>query len=121
MEMILSNFSVGEVLLLDLDPTKGHEQKKTRPCMVINVHPRLDLITVFPITDAAGKSGKVFVEIKDIKSAGLTKQSVIDTYQIRTLSTGRVIKKMGAVSENEISECRKCIALIYKIDEDHLN
>lgn len=121
MEMILSNFSVGEVVLLGLDPTKGHEQKKTRPCMVINVHPRLDLITVFPITDSSGKSGKVFVEIKDLKSAGLSKASVIDTYQIRTLSTDRIIKKMGSVSENEIFECRKSIALIYEIDEDHLN
>ncbi|MEN0060379.1 MAG: type II toxin-antitoxin system PemK/MazF family toxin [Bdellovibrio sp.] len=109
----MSNFSVGEVVLVDLNPT--------RPCMVINVHPRLDLITVFPITDSNGKSGKVFVEIKDLKSAGLRKTSVIDTYQIRTLSTDRIIQKMGSASENEIFECRKSIALIYEIDEDHLN
>lgn len=121
MGMTLSNYSVGEVVLVDLDPTKGHEQKKTRPCMVINVHPRLALITVFPITDSNGKSGKVFVEIKDLKTAGLTKASVVDTFQIRTLSTDRIIQKMGSVSESEIFECRKSIALIYEIDEDHLN
>ncbi|HEY8271018.1 MAG TPA: type II toxin-antitoxin system PemK/MazF family toxin [Pseudobdellovibrionaceae bacterium] len=116
----MSNFSVGEVVLLDLDPSKGHKQKKTRPCVVINVHPRLDLLTVFPITDSKGKSGKVFIEIPDLNSAGLTKPSVIDTYQIRTLSTQRIIKKLGKISDDNIFDCRKCIALIYEIDEEHL-
>lgn len=117
----MSSFSVGEVVLLNLDPAKGHEQKKTRPCMVINVHPKLDLLTVFPITDASGKSGKVFVEIKDLKTAGLSKASVIDTYQIRTLSSDRIVKAMGSVSDDVVFECRKSIALIYEIDEEHLN
>lgn len=121
MEMNLSNFSIGDVIKVNLDPTIGHEQKKTRPCMVINVHPRLSLVTVFPITDSNGKAGKVFVEIKDLNTAGLNKESVIDTYQIRTISTDRIIQKMGHISDGEIFECRKNIALIYEIDEDHLN
>lgn len=117
----MSNFSVGEVVLIDLEPTKGHEQKKTRPCLVMNVHPKLDLITVFPITDSAGKHGKVFVEIKDTDTAGLSKSSVIDTYQIRTLSTVRILKQIGKVSDEEIFNCRKSLALIYEIDEEHLS
>lgn len=116
----MNKFSVGEIVLVDLDPSKGHEQKKTRPCLVINVHPRLDLLTVFSITDSKGKSGKIFVEIKDYRSAGLTKSSVIDTYQIRTLSAERIAKRLGKVSDNEIFSCRRSIALIYEIDEEHL-
>lgn len=116
----MSSYAIAEVVEVSLDPTIGQEQKKTRPCVVINVHPRLDLVTVFPVTDSAGKNGKVFVEIKDLKAAGLKKSSVIDTYQIRTLSIQRVIKRLGKISEEELFECRKSIALIYEIDEEHL-
>lgn len=117
----MSSYSVGDVVSINLNPTKGHESKKTRPCIVITVHPKLELITVFPITDATNKKGQVFVPIKNLKAAGLTKSSVIDTYQIRSLSKERVIKKIGTLSEDEIFECRKNIALIFEIDKEHLD
>lgn len=120
MEKILSKFTVGDVVKLNLDPTKGHESKKTRPCIIINVHPKLDLITVFPITDASNKKGQIFIPINDLTSAGLTKPSVIDSLQIRTLSVDRVLNKIGLISDKELFECRKNIALIFEIDEDHL-
>ncbi len=121
MGKILNKLSVGDVVEVNLDPTLGHEQKKTRPCVVMTVHPRLDLITVFPISDAAGKSGKIFIRIQDLKAAGLKKDSIIDTYQIRTLSKLRVNKRMGAISPSELFECRKNLALIFEIEEEHLN
>lgn len=117
----MSNFSIGDVVSIDLNPTKGHESKKTRPCVVITVHPKLELVTIFPITDATNKKGQVFVPVKNIKAAGLTKPSVIDTFQIRSVSKERVIKKMGAISEIELFECRKNIALIFEIDNEHLD
>jgi mRNA interferase MazF len=121
MEMILSkDCEIGHVVQVNLDPTIGHEQKKTRPCIVINVHPKLELITVLPVTDATNKKGKVFVQIVDLKTAGLRKPSVIDTYQVRSLSKSRIVKKLGEVSDVKINECRKSLALIFEIDESHL-
>jgi mRNA interferase MazF len=117
----LSSYLISDVVQINLNPTRGQEQKKIRPCVVINVHPKLQLITVFPITDSLNKNGKVFVKIKNLKTAGLSKPSVIDTYQIRTLSVDRIVKKMGQVSAEEIFECRKLIALIFEIDEEHLS
>lgn len=117
----MSDFLVGDVVSINLDPTKGHESKKTRPCIIINIHPKLELITVFPVTDGKNKKGQIFVSIKNLKSAGLVKASVIDTYQIRSLSKERVVKKMGFISKDEIFECRKNIALIFEIDEEHLS
>lgn len=119
MEMTL-NLEIGDVVQINLDPTIGHEQKKIRPCVIATLHPKLDLVTVFPITDAAHKRGQVFVPIANLKAAGLTKPSVIDTYQIRSLSKLRIIKKLGEVSDIEIHACRKSIALIFEIDEEHL-
>lgn len=120
MGKILSKFAIGDVVKVNLDPTKGHESKKTRPCVIINIHPKLDLVTVFPITDAKNKKGQVFIPINDLNSAGLSKSSVIDSLQIRTLSADRILAQMGAISDSEIFECRKNIALIFEIDEEHL-
>jgi len=120
MEKILSKFSVGDVVRVNLDLTTGDESKKTRPCVVINVHPKLQLVTVFPITDAGNKKGQVFIPVHNFKAVGLIKPSVIDSLQIRTLSVNRIINKTGAISASEIFECRKNIALIFEIDEEHL-
>jgi mRNA interferase MazF len=122
MEIILSNsLNIGEVVLVNLDPTIGAEQKKTRPCVIINIHPKLELVTVLPVTDATHKKSKVFVPITDKKLAGLSKPSVIDTYQIRTISKQRIIRKLGNLSDYEVHECRKVLALIFEIDEEHLS
>ncbi|MGZ3724695.1 MAG: type II toxin-antitoxin system PemK/MazF family toxin [Pseudobdellovibrio sp.] len=117
----MSSLAIGDVVSINLNPTKGHESKKTRPCIVINVHPKLELITIFPITDATNKKGQVFIPVKNLKIAGLAKSSVIDTYQIRSVSKERVLKKLGSISEDELFECRKNIALIFEIDKEHLD
>lgn len=118
--MILSNISIGSVLKINLDPSVGDEQSKWRPCLVMNSHPRLSLLTVLPITDADGKRGHAFIKIKDTIRAGLKKDSVIDVNQIRTLSTKRVIERMGLVADDELFDCRKQLAIVLEIDEEHL-
>jgi len=46
--------SRGEVWIVDLDPTKGHEQAGRRPCLVISVdifnQGPADLVVVLPMT-----------------------------------------------------------------------
>ncbi|WP_157678771.1 type II toxin-antitoxin system PemK/MazF family toxin [Bdellovibrio bacteriovorus] len=116
----MSKYSVGDVVELKLDPVQGQEKGKTRPCLVIFQHPKLDLITVLPVTDASGKKGAAFVTVKNLAAAGLSKDSVIDTLQIRTLSSGRITKALGKVSKSELFLCRKSLALIFEIDEVHL-
>lgn len=120
--MILSNlYAVGDIVEVNLNPTAGDEKGKTRPCLVVSVHPALKLISVLPITDGTNKKGPAFIPINDFKKAGLSKVSVIDTFQIRTLSTTRISKKMGITTKTEILKCRKNLALIFCIEEEHLS
>ena len=49
------SLSRGTLLLVDLEPTLGHEQRGTRPCLVVsdpavNVSQRFPLLAVVPIT-----------------------------------------------------------------------
>lgn len=92
--------SAGDLVTLDLNPTLGAEKSKIRPCFVLQdqITP-LALITVLPITDASkNRPDEFFVTLKSFKSLGLKKLSVIDCYQIRTVSLNRIHQKLGCAS-----------------------
>jgi mRNA interferase MazF len=117
----LNNYKAGDVVEVDLNPTIGAEKNKVRPCLIIEggLTP-LELVIVLPITDAKQKNSPIFVSIIDLKIAGLKKPSVVDTYQIRAISTKRVIRKLGHASKQEMFKIRFNLARILSIDEAHL-
>jgi mRNA interferase MazF len=68
----------GSVVLLDLDPSVGHEQRGVRPCIVVSdpevvADQRFPLVCVVPVTGTPGK-GALYPALGPGKS-GLTKQS----------------------------------------------
>ena len=121
--MTLNKLSEGDIVLLNLDPTLGAEKNKTRPCLVLENgnHSKLPLIIVVPITDAAGKEKKrIFVSIPHPSNTGLSKKSVIDPYQIRSVSKTRVLKKLGYVDSPVLDQVKSRIALILDIGNEHI-
>lgn len=128
MEKISLRIEAGDIVRVDLNPTVGHEKKKERFCLVVEKgSSHLDLIIVLPITNDTGKiSNKLYVQIDDLKQAGLHKPSVIDCYQIRTISIERLVKNKsgaftsGKVNEDVIFEVRKRLALLLDIGEEHI-
>jgi mRNA interferase MazF len=95
-----------EIILVNLDPTIGSEIKKTRPCVIISpneMNYNLRTIIIAPMTT---KSRKYPTRIK-IKHNNQTGWIVID--QIRTIDKGRVVKKLGALSDKEIRQCKNVI------------
>ena len=113
-------FAPGEVVRIALDPSKGSEQQKTRPCLVVSDSSPLGLVVVLPITDGDGKRGRLFVPIPDIKTAGLTKASVVDCFQIRCIDpTERAKGTMGTVGDDVMSNVRAVLADVLGIDEEH--
>jgi mRNA-degrading endonuclease toxin of MazEF toxin-antitoxin module len=79
------------VLILDLDPTVGHEQAGSRRCLVVSYEPfhGSGLMTVCPIT-AARSQAKYPNEVELPKGmAGQTEDGVILCHQVRTVSVRR--------------------------------
>ncbi len=79
------------VVIVDLDPTQGHEQSGERRALVVSYEPfhRSGLATVCPITaarSAARYPGDVAIPRGE---AGQTRDGVIVTSQIRTISQRR--------------------------------
>lgn len=84
-----------EVYLISLDPTKGSEIKKTRPCLVISpneMNRHIRTLIVAPMTSTV----KNYPTRVTTTFQGKRGQIVLD--QIRTVDKGRLIKKLGSIS-----------------------
>ena len=76
----------GDVLNLDLDPAKGHEQRGKRPVLVLSVSEfnRFGLILVCPITQGGGFAREHGFAVP-LSGAGTRTQGVVLCNQLRTV------------------------------------
>lgn len=94
------------IYLVNLDPTVGSEQGKTRPVLVISdddINAILPVINILPIT--SHKQGrKIYPNEVLLKKgqSGLDKDSLLLCYQIRTIDKKRLIKKLGEVKNEDV-------------------
>jgi len=85
-----------QVWLVSLNPTKGKEINKTRPCVVISPNEMAALSTVL----VAPMSTKGFDFPCRIKCKFKNKNGLILLDQIRAVDKTRFIKKLGSIDEN---------------------
>lgn len=128
MEKISAVIEVGDIVRIALDPTVGDEKRNERFCLVIEKgSSQLSLIIIVPITNDTGKrSSQFYVPITNLENTGLFKPSVVDCYQIRTVSTERLVKNrlgsysIGKVVNEVLFDVRQRLAWILDIGEEHL-
>lgn len=90
-----------QIVLVNLDPTRGSEIQKTRPCIIISpneLNKYLKTIVIAPMTSSS-KNYPTRIEINHDKKTGWI---VID--QIRTVDKVRVVKVLGNLTEKD---CKK--------------
>jgi mRNA interferase MazF len=106
----------GELWLINLDPTIGAEIKKTRPVVIVSSDTIgiLPLRVVIPLTDWKSQYQQAawMVKISPIGNNGLTKDSAADTFQIRSVSTTRFIRKIGEITSEEMDQIVRAIGLV---------
>ena len=81
-----------EVYLVNLDPTVGHEIKKTRPCLVVSpdeMNHRVQTVIVAPMTTR----GPSYPTRVPCRFKGKDGQVVLD--QIRTVDRARLVRRLG--------------------------
>jgi mRNA interferase MazF len=86
-----------EVHLISLDPTKGSEIRKTRPCVIISpdeMNKHIRNIIIAPMTST----------IKNYPTRVTTtfqgKKGQVVLGQIRTVDKSRLVKKLGSISSS---------------------
>ena len=109
----------GEIWLVNLSPTIGAEITKTRPCIIISSNEIgiLPLKVIAPITDYKRHYDSVpwMVNLFPDSMNNLSKRSVADLFQLRSVSQNRLIKKLGSVSEKEFYKILEAIKIVFGI------
>ncbi|OGI42681.1 MAG: transcriptional regulator [Candidatus Muproteobacteria bacterium RBG_16_64_11] len=86
-----------DIFLIALDPTRGREIRKTRPCVVISpdeMNRHIGTVIVAPMT-TQGQDYPTRVPVTFRRKKG---QIVLD--QIRTVDKARLVKNLGQLDRN---------------------
>ncbi|MBI3980090.1 MAG: type II toxin-antitoxin system PemK/MazF family toxin [Chloroflexi bacterium] len=95
----------GTVVLLDLDPTVGHEQRSVRPCIVVSdpeviADQRFPLTAIVPVTGTPGE-GALYPALQPSHS-GLAKTSYALIDQLRSVDKRRIRRVFGMLASSEL-------------------
>jgi mRNA interferase MazF len=94
MGVVISRF---DVYLVNLDPTIGHEARKTRPCLIVSpdeMNRYIGTVIIAPMTT----KGRDYPTRVNLTFQGKKGQIVLD--QIRTIDKIRLIKRLGKIDKN---------------------
>ena len=89
----------------DLNPVRGHEQAGSRPVLVLShevFNERSGTVIAVAITSQEPRAG--FPLTLELTSTRLPKRSWVKVSQVRTLSTGRLGRRIGRVAPEELEQ-----------------
>lgn len=99
-----------DVWLVDLNPTRGREINKTRPCLVISPNEMSALSTVL----MAPMTTKGFEFPCRIKCRFKGKSGLILLDQIRAVDKSRLVKQLGTISAKTQVELCSCLQEMFE-------
>ncbi len=94
MALVVSRF---DIYLVSLDPTQGHEIRKTRPCVVISpdeMNHNIGTVIVVPMTT----KGRVYPSRIPLTFRRKKGQLVLD--QVRTVDKARLVRRLRKLDAN---------------------
>jgi mRNA interferase MazF len=110
----------GDILSLNLNPTVGHEQSGSRPCIVVSIpavgkqrSKDLGIMIIVPLTSRP-KNWWTVVPVPI--QTGLTNDSYALCHQIRAVSTKRIRDVSGSVNEKELAKIRLVLGTILNLN-----
>jgi mRNA interferase MazF len=112
----------GMVIDLDLEPVRGSETGKSRPCVVVtndSYNERVPVVQVTPLTAWSEKKGRIVtnVEIEPSHTNGLTKKSVADFLQTRPVDhQQRLVKVRGKLGRDDMLAIDRALMIVFALD-----
>ncbi len=105
----------GDIVLVDLDPSKGSEQGKTRPTVVLqndkgNKYSPTTIVA--PLTSSYDEVYPVNVEVESSETTSLDNESVMLLNQLATVDIDkRVLEKIGRVPDEKMKEVDRALKI----------
>lgn len=94
------------IYLVNLDPTVGHEIKKTRPCLIISpdeMNTHLQTVMIAPMTTKSHN----YPTRAGLRFEGKNAWIVLD--QIRTVDRKRIVKELGKLDVRHVRKVKDII------------
>lgn len=106
----------GDVVEVSLDPVRGNEKGKTRPCVIVqnDIGNKISPTTIIvPITDSLEKKTYPFQVLIKNGTGGLTKDSKVCCEHVRIIDKSRIVGKrpLGHLEPNHIHQINKALRL----------
>jgi mRNA interferase MazF len=109
-----------EVWEVNLDPTIGAEIRKICPCVIVSRDAlgRLPLKIVVPLTewDSRYETAPWHIPIDSSPANGLAKKSSADTFQVRSVSQDRLVRRIGVLTEDTMVRIGQALKLCLALD-----
>jgi mRNA interferase MazF len=89
----------GEVYWIQLDPTRGSEIRKTRPCLIVSpddLNEHLRTVIIAPMTTG----GQAYPWRIQCRFQG--RKGFVALDQLRTVDTERLVRRAGRLSQNSM-------------------
>lgn len=102
----------GEVYLVALDPTRGRESRKTRPCLVVSpdeLNHHLDTVIVAPMT-TSGRAYPFRVSCRFRRRTGFV---VLD--QLRTVDRERLRSRLGVMAAETLATSLAALREMFEV------
>jgi mRNA interferase MazF len=106
---------------VNLEPVKGSETGKTRPCIVVTndtYNERVPVIQVTPVTAWTEKKSRIVtnVDIEPSRKNGLIKKSVADCLQTRPVDHAhRLVRIRGQLTPDEMSAIDQALKIVFDL------
>ena len=98
-----------DIWLVQLDPTRGSEIKKTRPCIVISPNEMAPLKTAI----IAPMTSKGFSYPTRISCTFQGKKGLVLLDQMRAVDKTRLVRKLGVISKNTQVKIVDCLQELF--------
>lgn len=104
----------GDVVIVELDPTRGAEQRGTRPCLVVqndagNRNAPTTIVVPFTTSGVDGETYPFEVRVGNDESP-LREDSLAMCSQLRTVSIeGRIRENVGSIPDARLAEVERAL------------
>jgi mRNA interferase MazF len=109
----------GQIIDVDLEPTKGSETGKIRPCIIVTndvYNARVPVVQVVPITEWSEKKARIMtnIELEPLTTNGLTKRSIADCLQTRPIDhRQRLVRVRGQLRPEDLAKIDRALKLVF--------
>lgn len=111
----------GSLVWVGLDPARGAEVPKTRPCIIVSRTEANDIsstVTIVPLSSVRGRAAERLVQpLLAAKETGFPKDSRALCDQVRTIDKGRIRGSIGVLSDEFLAKIDRGLILHLELED----